>query len=89
MTLSKEYIRKQILNELRPVGRAGMAPKYAVSFITAEFPGIRPESVLEDIDYLVGKGLLEFFASPISAGDRRVRITSAGIDFLESENSPV
>lgn len=89
MKLSKEFIRKQVLKELRPTGRSGMAPKYAVSFITAEFPSVKPESVLEDIEYLAGKGLLEFFASPISAGDKRVRITAAGIDFLENENSPV
>lgn len=89
MKLSKEFIRRQVLAGLRPAGRYGMAPKYAVSFITAEFSGVKAEAVFEDIDYLAGKGLLEFFASPISAGDRRVRITAAGIDFLESENSPV
>ncbi|MBQ7331901.1 MAG: hypothetical protein IJW39_01480 [Opitutales bacterium] len=84
MRLSKEFIRKQLLKEIRPTGQTGIAPKYAVSFITLEFQGVKSESVLEDIEYLAGKGLLEFFASPISAGDKRVRITSAGIDFLEA-----
>ena len=66
-----------------------MAPKYLVSLISMEIATANQQSLLEDIEYLAGKGLIEFFASPISAGDKRIRITAAGIDFLESQNSPV
>lgn len=84
MKFLKEDIRKYVLRTVRVTGSAGMSPGNLAAMVAGAFPPTAQVSVLEDIDYLAGKGLLEFFASPISAGDRRVRITSAGIDFIES-----
>lgn len=85
MRYTKEFLRRQLLLTLRPTGRGGMRPKNLAVLVGSEFPGATREALLEDTDYLAGKGLVEFFSSPISAGDRFARITSAGIDFLEAE----
>lgn len=84
LMFTKEIIRTRILVVFRMVGSQGMTPTNAAVLICGSFPGVTKASVLEDVDYLSGKGMLEYFASPISAGDKRVRITSAGIDYLEA-----
>lgn len=87
MNYSKEFLRKQILRTVRLTGRGGIRPKNVAVLVRSEFPGATFDALIEDVDYLAGKGLLEFFSSPISAGDRFVRVTAAGIDFLESEEA--
>lgn len=40
--------------------------------------------VCQEIDYLLGKRLIESQPDPLGAGHKRYKITSAGVDFVEA-----
>lgn len=80
-----ELLRNELLLELYntrlPSGLRGI-------YIAMQAAGFNAgqDDVERQLEYLVGKGLVEQSAHPISAGKKLWKLTAAGTEYLEANN---
>lgn len=77
-------IREAILTLVRPTGTVGLRPAGVVAQMRVAASRVKPGEVKESIMWLIQKGYLEKFSPAIAPAESRVRITAAGIDYLQS-----
>ena len=83
----KELFRKAILQVLDLNRTRFGLPPTAIRLHLGQFgfPGASVEQIREEVDYLVGKNLVEEVLKTISRENRAWRITDAGIAFLDGQ----
>ena len=87
--MSIEEARIFILRLVRPAGRTGLRPCGIAAQLRASEPrrkasGPSRAEAREHVMWLVERGYLEKFSPAISPAEARVRITAAGIDYLDA-----
>ncbi len=79
-----EGFREAILRVLDANRTRFGLPARAVGLMVRQFGfGAEKEELLDELDYLAGKGLVEEAPRPISAENRAWRITEAGIALVD------
>jgi len=86
MNISHELIRQTLLLQLEAAYPVSLPIKTLHQGIQLAGLGLTPNALLKELEYLQDKGFLVLTQNELCPQQKRYKLSTKGVDFLENEN---